>query len=112
MASGQISDMPAVEIGNPGLKHLGSTTEGFTCSNYPNPFNPSARFTFSIPGDGFTELKIYNSLGQEVKTLVSDYLAKGKYTFEWNAGSYSSGIYYYFLKSGSNITTSKVILLK
>ncbi|MGE5520986.1 MAG: T9SS type A sorting domain-containing protein [Candidatus Dadabacteria bacterium] len=112
MAKGQISDMPELEIGNPGLKSLGSTSEGFTCSNYPNPFNPSTRFTFSIPGDGFTELKIYNSLGQEVKALVSDYLTKGKYTFEWNAASYSSGIYYYFLKSGSNVTTSKIILLK
>ncbi|MCU7520737.1 MAG: T9SS type A sorting domain-containing protein [Ignavibacteria bacterium] len=112
MAMGQISEMPGVEVEKPGLKSLGSTSEGFTCSNYPNPFNPSTRFNFSIPSDGFTELKIYNSLGQEVKTLVSDYLAKGKYTFEWNATSYSSGIYYYFLKSGNNVTTSKIILLK
>jgi hypothetical protein len=112
MAMGQISEMPGVEVEKPGLKSLGNTSEGFTCSNYPNPFNPSTRFNFSIPSDGFTELKIYNSLGQEVKTLVSDYLAKGKYTFEWNAASYSSGIYYYFLKSGNNVTTSKIILLK
>ncbi|HEX2962180.1 MAG TPA: T9SS type A sorting domain-containing protein [Ignavibacteriales bacterium] len=112
MAMGQISEMPGVEVEKPGLKSLGNTSEGFTCSNYPNPFNPSTRFNFSIPSDGFTELKIYNSLGQEVKTLVSDYLAKGKYTFEWNATSYSSGIYYYFLKSGNNVTTSKIILLK
>ncbi|MCU7526632.1 MAG: T9SS type A sorting domain-containing protein, partial [Ignavibacteria bacterium] len=112
MAIGQISDMPGIEVEKPGLKSLGNTSEGFTCSNYPNPFNPSTRFNFSIPSDGFTELKIYNSLGQEVKTLVSDYLAKGKYTFEWNATSYSSGIYYYFLKSGNNVTTSKIILLK
>lgn len=111
MAKGQLSDIPKGED-KPYLKAIAETSGEFKCTNYPNPFNPLTTFNFSIPNDGFTELKIYNSLGQEVKTLVSENLSKGQYSFEWNANNYSSGIYYYTLKCGELVSSNKIILMK
>ncbi|MDP4197896.1 MAG: T9SS type A sorting domain-containing protein, partial [Bacteroidota bacterium] len=111
MAKGQMSDLPK-DSEKPYLTALSKEADGFKCSNYPNPFNPTTRFNFSIPKDGYTELRIYNSLGQEVKTLVSENLSKGQYSFEWNANNCASGIYYYTLKSGDQVSTYKMILMK
>lgn len=111
MAKGQMSDLPK-DSEKPYLNALSKEADGFKCSNYPNPFNPTTRFNFSIPKDGYTELRIYNSLGQEVKTLVSENLSKGQYSFEWNANNCASGIYYYTLKSGDQVSTYKMILMK
>jgi len=82
--------------------------------NYPNPFNPSTIIDFSIPKSEFVSLKIYNMLGQEVTTLVSDKLSAGRHTYSWNASEFSSGVYYYVFKVGSNqfAETKKLIYLK
>ena len=80
--------------------------------NYPNPFNPSTTISFSLPRSGFTILKIFDLLGRDVETIVSEELAAGTYTRQWNASKISSGIYFYRLQSGSFITTKKLLLLK
>jgi len=51
--------------------------------NYPNPFNPSTAIDYAVSQQSFVSLKIYNLLGQEVKTLVSDQKAVGVYKAEW-----------------------------
>ena len=87
---------------------------------YPNPFNPSTTINYSIPHAGFVSLKIYDSLGKEVETLVSEYKPAGNYSVEFSAMNGSgktasilpSGIYFYQLKSGSFIVTKKMILMK
>lgn len=112
MAKGQVQNLPKDALSQKTLKLLSNEADGINCSNYPNPFNPTTRFSFSIPKDSFTELKIYNSLGQEVKTLVSEHLSKGRYSFEWNAMGYASGIYYYTLRCGDMVSANKLILLK
>jgi len=66
---------------------------------------------------GFVTLKIYDILGNEVATLVNEYKPAGTYEVEFNSHSdegqnLSSGVYYYQLKSGSFISTKKMILLK
>ncbi|HEY3250313.1 MAG TPA: T9SS type A sorting domain-containing protein, partial [Ignavibacteria bacterium] len=66
--------------------------------NYPNPFNPNTNIKFSIPRAGFVTLKIYNSLGEEVKTLVSQDLNIGTYKVDFNALNLSSGIYFYRIR--------------
>jgi hypothetical protein len=74
--------------------------------NYPNPFNPRTTIEFSIPKTEFVTLKIYNLLGQEVATLVSDRLKAGNYNFTWDASSLASGMYFYELKAGDPSTGS------
>jgi type IX secretion system substrate protein len=80
--------------------------------NYPNPFNPSTRIHFAIPGALISNLCIYDILGREVATLVSEHLKAGIYEVEWNAGNYPSGVYYYKLTAGEFSETKKMILIK
>ncbi len=80
--------------------------------NYPNPFNPSTRISFSLPSKSFVSLKVFDLIGREVTTLVSEELPTGNYTKQWNAQNMPSGIYFYRLQAGSFIETKKLILLK
>lgn len=94
------------------------TIEDCELSNYPNPFNPSTNISFSIPEDGFVELKIYNIKGRLVKELTGQILEGGKHNVNWNGRDQnnrccSSGIYLMNLKlNGVSRKTSKVVLLK
>jgi hypothetical protein len=82
--------------------------------NYPNPFNPSTRIDYSIEKFGKVSLKIYDMLGREVSTLVDKNQVAGTYTVTFNTAgqSFSSGVYFYRLISGSFVATHKLILLK
>ena len=64
-------------------------------NNYPNPFNPSTELTFSGPKDGYTTLKVFNMLGQEVKTLFDRTAVAGQYIkVTFNAENLASGVYF------------------
>jgi len=65
--------------------------------NYPNPFNPSTTISYLIPNDTRVVLKIYNSIGQEVATLVNDSRSAGYHQEVWNASNIASGMYIYQL---------------
>ncbi len=80
--------------------------------NYPNPFNPSTTISYSIPKEGYVTLKIYDILGNEVSTLVSDRQTAGNYKIEFNGENLSSGIYFYTLRHGRFSSTKKMILMK
>jgi len=80
--------------------------------NYPNPFNPNTTIEFLIPKTEFVALNIYNLLGQEVATLVSENLKSGNHKYNWNASSFASGVYVYTLKAGSFQQVCKMIYLK
>jgi hypothetical protein len=80
--------------------------------NYPNPFNPSTTISFTLPAAGYAEVKIYNSAGEEIKTLVSDYLGSGNHSVDFNASSLASGVYYYKLITGNFVSVKKMILVK
>lgn len=80
--------------------------------NYPNPFNPTTTISFSIPRTTFTTLKIYNTLGQEIATMVSESLNPGTYSKQWNANGVASGVYYYRLQAGDLVQTRKLLLLR
>lgn len=91
--------------------------EGLVLGNFPNPFNPTTQIRFSLPENSFVSLKVYNSVGQLVKTLVNENLSNGFHTYEWNAtddngNKLSSGIYLYKLQAGDQIQTNKMMLLK
>ena len=80
--------------------------------NYPNPFNPTTNITYSIAKSGFTTLKVYNVLGQEVKTLFAGYQSAGTHNVDFNAGNLASGIYLYRLESGNTTLVKKMVLMK
>jgi acyl-CoA thioesterase-1 len=80
--------------------------------NYPNPFNESTSLIFSLPVSGMVSLKIINSCGQEMITLINEFKKSGTYRVYWNAGGYSSGIYLVRLQTASQIIGRKMILLK
>jgi flagellar hook assembly protein FlgD len=52
--------------------------------NYPNPFNPSTILKYSIPEAGNVSIKVYDILGNLVKTVVNDYQQAGSYNVSWN----------------------------
>ncbi len=80
--------------------------------NYPNPFNPNTIIKWQSPISGIQILKVYNVLGEEVKTLMNEFKPAGKYEVEFNASNFSSGIYFYKLSIGNYIQTKKMLYLK
>jgi hypothetical protein len=80
--------------------------------NYPNPFNPSTTIEFAIPKQANVSLKVYNMLGQEVASLVSQTMAAGHYTVDFDASKLASGAYVYRLTAGSFVSTQKMLLMK
>jgi hypothetical protein len=80
--------------------------------NYPNPFNPTTTIQYSIPKSGNVILKVYNTLGEEVKTLVNGYKEAGSYNIKFDATRLSSGIYYYRIDTGGFIQVHKMIILR
>ena len=85
----------------------------FLKQNYPNPFNPSTTISWQSPESSWQTITIYNSLGQEVETIVNEYLEAGEYSKLFNLNStIPSGVYFYQLKVGDYIETKKMIYLK
>ncbi|MBD3289126.1 T9SS type A sorting domain-containing protein [candidate division KSB1 bacterium] len=87
--------------------------------NYPNPFNPVTTIRFEICGKGFAEVRlaIYNATGQIITILVSEKFTSGNYEVEWNATDrrgnlLPSGMYLIEMRSGTNRTISKMMLLQ
>jgi hypothetical protein len=85
--------------------------------NYPNPFNPTTTIEYNIPNRGNVEIRIFNSVGELIKTLLTTEKDAGNYFVVWdgknNSGNLvSSGVYFYQIKSGSLLQTKKMLLLK
>jgi hypothetical protein len=80
--------------------------------NYPNPFNPITTIEFDLPQTSTVTLKIFNILGEEVTTLVSDRLTAGNYNYKWDASNMASGIYLYRLEAGGYVETRKILLMR
>lgn len=80
--------------------------------NTPNPFNPTTKINYTLPSTGFTTLKVFNSIGEEVSVLVEEMQDGGKHTAIFNGSNLSSGVYFYQLQSGTLLQTKKMILLK
>jgi aminopeptidase N len=80
--------------------------------NYPDPFNPTTTIGYALPVSGLVELKIFNTLGKEIETLVSEYRPAGEYSVTWNAGSLASGLYFCRFTSGNYLQVRKLVLVK
>lgn len=97
-----------IVIGKPGIFDIGQ--------NYPNPSNPKSKIDFQMPFDGMISIKIYDILGQEVKTLINEFRTADFYTVEFDGSGLASGTYFYRVTAeGSNESftkTLKMILVK
>lgn len=82
------------------------------CSNYPNPFSNSTTIQFSLSTAKNASLKIYNSFGQLLATLVDDELCQGIHSYEWQAENFAAGIYSYVLQVNNEILMKKMIIVK
>lgn len=81
-------------------------------NNFPNPFNPATNIKFQIPEKSFTSIVIYDLLGREVITLLSEELNAGYYNFQFNAENLNSGIYFYSLRTEKFSETKRMVLVK
>jgi hypothetical protein len=96
-----------------GVRNNGEVAEGFNLlQNYPNPFNPTTNIKFTIPKDGFTTLKVYDILGNEVAVLCNCQLKAGAYNAGFEGSKLSSGVYFYKLTSGDFTDIKKMMLVK
>ena len=84
-------------------------TEPKLFQNYPNPFNPSTMISFDLLSPEIVTLKIYNSIGEEIETLVQGKLQAGQHEIHWSANNLTSGIYFCSLIAGSFHDSKKMI---
>ncbi|MEW6194312.1 MAG: LamG-like jellyroll fold domain-containing protein [Bacteroidota bacterium] len=90
-----------------------SLPENFSLKqNYPNPFNPATTISFQLPESGFVTLKVYDILGNEIKTLINNDLGAGYYNVDFDGSNLASGIYIYRLTAGKFTHSNKMILSK
>ena len=85
--------------------------------NYQNPFNPTTTIDYHLSSISNVELKIFDQLGQEIKTLVNSRQPAGIYKVKWdgrdtNGDLMPSGLYYYRMKAGSHSETRKMVLIR
>jgi hypothetical protein len=80
--------------------------------NYPNPFNPSTTIRFTLTSEEIVTLKIFNTLGQEVMTLVHEKMGAGNHVVKFDAAKLTSGVYFYQINAGKLVETKKMMLLK
>ena len=80
--------------------------------NYPNPFNPSTIIRYQVPITTQVNLRIFDILGREVKTLVDEIKPPGIHFIEWNVANIPTGLYFYQMKAGHYIQMRKMVVCK
>lgn len=88
-------------------------TEYSFAQNFPNPFNPSTTFQFSLPQNGLATLTVYDQLGREAAEVFSRELIAGNYTTQFHVpASWASGVYFAVFRAGKYSQVRKMVLLK
>jgi hypothetical protein len=96
-----------------GITALGDIPTVFALKqNYPNPFNPSTKIEYSVPENSFVSVKVYNSVGQLVATLVNENQEVGTYRLDWNAKNIPTGMYFYRMETSKFTSIKKMLLIK
>lgn len=104
----QYKEKTTTSIGN----NEGLLTDFNLFQNYPNPFNPSTRINYQIKENNFVTLKVFDSIGREVSTLINKEQPAGNYNIEFSAANLASGVYYYRLSVNDKSEVKKMILLR
>ena len=100
----------AVSVNQPLDLNVPSSIE--LMQNYPNPFNPTTTICFSLSKRTFVTLKVFDVLGKEVATIISEVMPAGIYSRQWNAANIPGGVYFYRLQTDLFTQTKKLILLR
>jgi hypothetical protein len=80
--------------------------------NYPNPFNPTTTIKFNLPEQSNVRIDVFNTLGQQVKSLVNGEVLAGEHSVKFDASALSSGVYLYRMQAGDFNEIKKMILTK
>ncbi len=80
--------------------------------NYPNPFNPTTTIQYALPHRSHVTLTVFNTLGQQVATLVYGDIDAGFHSVQFHASGLASGVYFYRLAAGSYVDTMKLLLIR
>ena len=97
--------------------NVGSNLTEFKLDNFPNPFNPTTRISYSLPVAGLVKIIIYNTLGQQVRVLINQEQEAGQYNIEWDSRNdhnqtLSSGVYILRMEAAEFVKDKKLMLLK
>ncbi|MCH8305227.1 MAG: choice-of-anchor D domain-containing protein, partial [Candidatus Marinimicrobia bacterium] len=80
--------------------------------NFPNPFNPTTTFIYSLPEAVHVNIQIFNILGERVATLVNEQMNAGSHMIRWNAGNIATGVYFYRIRAGNYHAVKKMVFIK
>jgi photosystem II stability/assembly factor-like uncharacterized protein len=80
--------------------------------NYPNPFNTETVIPFDVPSPSVVTVRVYNTLGQMVASIINQEFGPGSHTFTWDAAGYASGVYFIRLEASGFMQTRKAMLLR
>ena len=109
-----VSEVGSLSSVTTGINNEGMAVNKFQLFNaYPNPFNPKTVISYRLAVNSEVEISIFNNLGQKVTDLVSEKQTAGYYTVEWDATEFSSGIYFYQIKTDNGFReVKKLVLIK
>ena len=94
------------------LVEAAAPEQPFLMKNYPNPFNPSTTIVYNVTETGQVKLEIYNVLGEKLETLVNEIKQPGRYTVQWDASNYTSGIYIYKYEVDNKVFSERMAFIK
>lgn len=108
-----IKTIPTELLLTPILGNSNETPKSFYLEqNYPNPFNPVTTIKFGVSKPGFVSIKVYDITGKIVDELMNSSLNPGSYEVKWEGSGFSSGVYFYSIKTNEFSETRKMILVK
>ena len=97
---------------DPQLIQMGPPAQFALEQNYPNPFNPSTTIRYGLRARSNVRLTMFNSVGQEVATLVNEIQEEGYHDLQFNGSRLASGVYFYRIQAGDYLATKKLLLMK
>ncbi|MBP1648983.1 MAG: Fibronectin type domain protein [Bacteroidetes bacterium] len=95
-----------------GIEEGGTPAAFSLAQNYPNPFNPATRIDYRLPMASHVRLLVFNSLGQQVATIVDGEVAAGSHQVEFDAARLAGGVYFYRIQAGAYVETRRLVVLK
>ncbi len=107
------NEVSATTEANPNTSSkIPSTGQDIKHWNYPNPFHETTHIEYTIPRDCFVSIKVYDSVGKELNTLIEKGQPQGHYSATFNGRLLSAGTYYYRIYTGDIFDTKKIVLIK